>query len=79
LCDEKGIQLGVGKKVLAFFDRDQKDVYSVKDGDRELVTIMETLHADGEFIPPAVIFKGQRRDLEWGRNNPERMDGSRTR
>jgi hypothetical protein len=68
--DEKGIQLGVGKKVLAFFDRDQKDVYNVEDGDRELVTIIETVCANGESIVPAVIFKGQRRDLEWGRNNP---------
>ncbi|KAK0231660.1 hypothetical protein EDD85DRAFT_956447 [Armillaria nabsnona] len=30
--DEKGIQFGVGKCVLALVDRDQKDVYQVEDG-----------------------------------------------
>jgi hypothetical protein len=68
--DEKGIQLGVGKKVLAFFDRDQKDVHSVEDGNRELVTFMETISADGKALRPTVVFKGHRRDLEWGRINP---------
>jgi helix-turn-helix, Psq domain/Tc5 transposase DNA-binding domain len=69
-ANEKGIQLGIGKKVLAFFDRDQKDVYSVEDGDRELVTVIEAVCADGTAIRPSVIFKAKRRDLEWGRINP---------
>jgi hypothetical protein len=47
--DEKGIQLGVGKRVLAFVDRDQKDVYSVEDGNCELVTMIETVF---DFPPP---------------------------
>ncbi|KAK0461869.1 uncharacterized protein EV420DRAFT_1477588 [Desarmillaria tabescens] len=34
--DEKGIQLGIGKRVLALVDRDQKEVYQVEDGNREL-------------------------------------------
>src|SRR5204863_342733 len=55
-ADEKGIQLGVGKKVLAFFDQDQKDIYSVEDGDRELVTVIEAVCADGTAIRPSVIF-----------------------
>jgi hypothetical protein len=68
--DEKGIQLGVGQKVKAFVDRDQKDVYSVEDGNRELVTVIETISADGSCLQPSVIYQGKRRDLEWGRNNP---------
>jgi len=68
--DEKGIQLGIGQKVKAFVDRDQKDVYSVEDGNRELVTIMEAISADGWSMHPSVIYQGKRRDLEWGRNNP---------
>src|SRR6266850_1608360 len=50
--DKKGIQLGVGKKVVAFVDRDQKDLYSVKDGNRELVTVIEAISADGSMLPP---------------------------
>jgi hypothetical protein len=68
--DEKGIQLGMGKRVLAFVDRDQKTVHQVEDGNRELVTVIECVCADGTAIPPSVVFKGARRDLEWGRNNP---------
>jgi hypothetical protein len=68
--DEKGIQLGLGKRVLAFFDHDQKDVYNVEDGDRELVTVIETVCADGAALRPSVVFKAQRRDLKWGRINP---------
>jgi hypothetical protein len=68
--DEKGIQLGIGQKVKAFVDRDQKDVYSIQDGNRELVTVIETVSADGSCLQPSVIFQGKRRDLEWGRNNP---------
>jgi hypothetical protein len=68
--DEKGIQLGVGKKVKAFVDRDQKTLYSVEDGNRELVTVIEAVCADGEALPPSVIFQGVKRDVEWGRNNP---------
>ena len=68
--DEKGVQLGVGKKVAAFVDRDQKDLYSVEDGNRELVTIIEAISADGVALPPSIIFQGVKRDVEWGRNNP---------
>jgi hypothetical protein len=68
--DEKGIQLGVGQKVKAFVDRDQKEVYSVEDGNRELVTVIETISADGSCLQPSVIYQGKCRDLEWGRNNP---------
>ncbi|KAF8236324.1 DDE-domain-containing protein, partial [Tricholoma matsutake] len=68
--DEKGIQLGIGQKVKAFIDRDQKDVYSIQDGNRELVTVIETVSADGLCLQPSVIFQGKHRDLEWGRNNP---------
>jgi hypothetical protein len=68
--DEKGIQLGIGSKVAAFVDRDQRNLYSVEDGNRELVTIIETVSADGFALKPSVIYEGVRRDLEWGRNNP---------
>jgi hypothetical protein len=68
--DEKGIQLGIGQKVKAFVDCDQKDVYSVKDGNRELVTVIEAISANGWSMHPSVIYQGMHRDLEWGQNNP---------
>jgi hypothetical protein len=44
--DEKGIQLGVGRAILALVDRDQKQVYHLEDGNRELVTMIECVCAD---------------------------------
>jgi hypothetical protein len=68
--DEKGIQLGIGAKITAMVDRNQKSVYSIEDGNRELVTVIECICADGSILHPSVIFQGVRRSSEWGRNNP---------
>jgi hypothetical protein len=68
--DEKGVQLGVGKRTQALVDRDQKSVHQLENGDRELVTIIEAVSADGEALPPSVIFKAKRRNLAWAENNP---------
>ena len=68
--DEKGLQLGIGARATAMINRDQKTAYSVEDGNRELVTVIETICADGSILHPSVIFQGVRRNSEWGRNNP---------
>lgn len=85
--DEKGCQMGISGRARVLVDRDQRDVYQVQEGDRELVTIVECIAADGGgsedptqveaeieggpmAIPPMVVYRGQRRDLEWGRDNP---------
>jgi hypothetical protein len=69
-ADEKGIQLGIGQSVAAIVDRSQKTVQQVENGNREMVTVIETVCADGTALPPSVIFQGARRNLEWGRSNP---------
>lgn len=68
--DEKGIQLGIGARITAMIDQDQKAVYSLEDGNRELMTIIEAICTDGSVLHPSVIFQGQQRNLEWGHNNP---------
>jgi len=67
--DEKGVQLGIGKKVVAIVDRDLKTAYHLEDGNREMVTVIECVCADGTVIHPNVIFKGKTRALEWGKEN----------
>ena len=67
--DKKGIQVGVGKWVAAIIDCDQKEVYSLEDGNRELVTVIETVSADRTALPPSFIIKGARINLEWGHGN----------
>jgi hypothetical protein len=49
-------------------------VYSVKDGNRELVTIIEAVCADGTALISSDIFQGVRQNLEWGR--PEKNPSS---
>ena len=56
--DEKGIQLRMGKRVHALVNCDQKTVHQVKDGNHELVTIIECVCADWTAICPSVVFKG---------------------
>lgn len=68
--DEKGIQLGIGSKTAALVDRDQKQVQKIELGNRELITIIECVCADGTTLRPSVVFQGARRDLRWGLNNP---------
>jgi hypothetical protein len=58
--DEKGLQLGIGARIAAMIDRDQKIAYSIEDGNRELVTVIETICADGSVLHPSVIFQGAR-------------------
>jgi hypothetical protein len=68
--DEKGVQLGVGQWVYALVQRSQETVNQIEDRNRELVTIIEAVCADGSVIPLSVVFKGVKRDLEWGQVNP---------
>ena len=62
----KGHSLELGAKVAAIIDRDQATVYSVEDGNRELVTIIEAVCADGRAVAPSVIFQGTQHNPEWG-------------
>ncbi|KAL4255103.1 Centromere and Transposable Element-Derived Protein [Pleurotus pulmonarius] len=68
--DEKGLVLGATSRSLAIIDRDQSTVYEIGDGSRELVTAIECISAAGIALRPTIIFKAQKHNLEWGRNNP---------
>ena len=58
--DEKGIQIGVGGRVRAIVDCNQKTVHQVEDGNWELVTFIECAAVDGSMLLPTVVFKGLR-------------------
>lgn len=62
--DEKGVQLGIGVKVMAIIDWDQSIVYTIEDGNCELVTIIEAVCADGKALVSSVIFQGVHCNLE---------------
>jgi hypothetical protein len=67
--DEKGVQLGVGKQVKVLVDHDQKTAHQLKNGNWELVTVIEAVSADGFALRPSVIFKAKKRNLAWAENN----------
>ena len=61
--DEKGVQLGQGRNVLAIVDRELKMAYQIEQGSREMVTVIECISADGSALNPMVIFPLKRHDL----------------
>jgi hypothetical protein len=68
--DEKGVQLGIGGRYTAIIDRDQATVYSIEQGTRDLITVIECVCADGSAIHPVVIFEGKRMNYAWTEQNP---------
>jgi len=59
-------------KVVAIIHHDQTMVYSVEDGNCELVTTIKAVSASGTALIPSVIFQGVCHNPEWGQpeNNP---------
>ncbi len=68
--DETGIQEGVGLKERVLGPVGQKVQYQQRSGERENITVITTICADGTAIPPAVIFKAQAYQVKWKQNNP---------
>lgn len=66
--DEKGCQLGGGRKQRRrkhIFSKSSKARYRIRDGNLELVTVVECVSANGFALKPYVIFKGQRINSSW--------------
>ena len=56
--DEKGFLLGQALKVKVICRRGRKNPRYTQDGNREMVTVIECISADGRVIPPMYIYKG---------------------
>ncbi|KAJ7112590.1 DDE superfamily endonuclease-domain-containing protein, partial [Mycena epipterygia] len=66
--DEKGIQLGGGRKnrgVKYILSRQSKARYRSANSDLELVTIIECICADGSAMKPGFVFKGKILQKQW--------------
>lgn len=63
--DEKGIQLSIGACIAVFIDRDQASVYNIEHGNCKLITVIESVYADGSSLRPSVIYQGVHCDFEW--------------
>ena len=68
--DETGLQQGVGVSERVIGPAGQKVQYQQRGGDRENITVLVTICADGTSIPPAVIYKGMGFHSSWVQDNP---------
>lgn len=66
--DEKGLQLGGGRKGRRekyFFSRSQRVPIKLQAGNLQLVTVVESICADGSASPPGFVFAGASFHPEW--------------
>lgn len=63
--DETGFALGVTATMRVITSSDKARPNLVQPGDREWVTCIETICADGHVLPPYVIFKGKNHQASW--------------
>ncbi|KAJ7069183.1 hypothetical protein C8F01DRAFT_936585, partial [Mycena amicta] len=73
--DEIGIQIGGGRKNTNekfFFAAGDKSKYRTKSDNLELVSILESVRADGQSpIPPCFCFSGVLQHDEWYADHPD--------
>jgi len=68
-ADETGFQPGGGVKERVIGPAHIKTQHQQRDGDRENITVMVTICADGDEIPPTVIYKGKTFSTAWHQAN----------
>ena len=68
--DEVGTNPFNGKKEWVMGARQAAPQYQQQDGNRENITVLVTICADGTTPPPAVIFKGRSFQMKWKQDNP---------
>lgn len=69
-ADETGMQQGVGGRERVVGPKGQSVQHQQQGGDRENITVLCTICADGTSLPPAVIFKGEYFQTSWAQENP---------
>ena len=68
--DEIGLQGSMGMPESVMGACKLGPQYQQWDGDRENITVLETICADGTSIPLVVIFKGSAYQVKWVQDNP---------
>lgn len=64
-CDESGFGVEKGKARHVVIDTTIKQKYQAEPGRQEWVTVMECICANGDWISPLIIFKGENLSLGW--------------
>ena len=68
--DEKGVMLGLVASARVIVDSEtsrerSKNRTVIQPGTRELVSVIETIGANGSYLPPFIIWKGQQHQETW--------------
>ena len=69
-ADETGIQTGGAVREWVLGGKGSEIQHQKHDGTHENITVIVTITADGDSIPPAIIFKGQAFLTSWEQENP---------
>lgn len=68
--DETGIQSGIGTRERVIGVAGERIQHQQRSGNRENITVIVTICADGTSLAPAVIFKGEHYQVSWKQDNP---------
>ncbi|KAI9058893.1 CENP-B protein, partial [Trametes sanguinea] len=68
--DEVGFTTSLGQKERVIGKAGKSIQHQVRGGNRENITVIPTICADGSSIPPLVIFKGKAFQVKWLQDNP---------
>jgi hypothetical protein len=63
--DEKGFLMGRSAQVKVICKRGKKRNFKTQEGQRELITVIETISAGGFVISPTIIYKGEAQYKGW--------------
>ena len=69
-ADETGIQTGIGVTERVIGPSGAKMQHQQQSGNRENITVLPTICADGTSLPPTVIYKGESFQTKWLQENP---------
>ena len=75
--DDKGFGQGIADRAKVICRRLPRGMSGkvAIDGNRELITVVETISGDGYILPPLVIYKGAAHYMGWYQHlNPEDCD-----
>lgn len=63
--DEKGFLLGLVTSTKVIVTRKEQNRFVTQDGNRETITVLETVSAVGKALAPMIIFKGKYHQQDW--------------
>jgi hypothetical protein len=71
--DEKGFLMGLIQVAKVICRKGDKAPRKTQDGNREMITVLETVSASGKLLPPFIIYEGKAHYAGWHSSNVEQQ------